>query len=283
MCRFALYLGNPIRMSALVTEPEFSILHQSYDSHERKEPLNGDGFGVAWYVDGESTPAILREVRPAWNSMNLRNIAEVTHTRCLMAHVRAASPGLPVTQLNCHPFKWNQLTLMHNGTVGGFHRFRQHLVSELKEFSYLGVDGSTDSEYVFALVKEAWRENEVQPDPLVRLEHALRVGIERIENLRIRSGIDEPSLLNLALCDGEHAVVSRYVSPGTSGSNSLYVRAGQQFACINDACLMQDDAADRHAIIVASEPLTSESGWQPVPENHLVRLTRGVGFDFVAM
>ena len=33
-------------------------------------------------------------------------VARVTKSRCVFAHVRAASPGLPVTELNCHPFAY---------------------------------------------------------------------------------------------------------------------------------------------------------------------------------
>ncbi len=283
MCRFAVYVGPPIHIRTLVTDPEYSILHQSYHSHEREEPLNGDGFGVAWYVDDEPAPAVLREVHPAWNSLNLRTIAAATRTRCLMAHVRAATPGLPVAQLNCHPFAWQELTFMHNGTVGGFQQIRHRLVSELTESYYLGIDGSTDSEHVFALIREAWAEGDAAADPLDRLEAALRAGIKRIEALRIDAGVDEPSLLNLALCDGDRAVVSRYASAGAPASNSLYVHAGQRFACLDGACVMEGDAADRDAVIVASEPLTSDGGWESVPLNHLVRVARGEGFATVAL
>src|SRR6185436_9788616 len=37
MCRFTLYLGPAIRMSALVTEPRNSLIHQSFESQEREE------------------------------------------------------------------------------------------------------------------------------------------------------------------------------------------------------------------------------------------------------
>lgn len=36
MCRFVLYLGSEITVSSLVTEPPYSIIHQSYHSHERE-------------------------------------------------------------------------------------------------------------------------------------------------------------------------------------------------------------------------------------------------------
>ncbi|MFQ5353611.1 MAG: class II glutamine amidotransferase, partial [Thermodesulfobacteriota bacterium] len=61
MCRFVLYLGEDVALNSLITEPENSIIHQSFHSHERAEPLNGDGFGVAWYAPevGEE-PAVFK-------------------------------------------------------------------------------------------------------------------------------------------------------------------------------------------------------------------------------
>ena len=54
MCRLAVYLGEKLLISSLVTEPVHSILHQSFHIHEREEPLNGDGFGIAWYPTARS-------------------------------------------------------------------------------------------------------------------------------------------------------------------------------------------------------------------------------------
>jgi len=198
MCRFALYLGEEITVASLVTEPAYSILHQSFHSHERVEPLNGDGFGIAWYPDDTEELGVFKEVSPAWNSRNLRSLARVTRSRCLLAHIRAATPGLPVTQLNCHPFSWQRLSFMHNGTVGGFLRLKHRLVKGLEEQTFLDIEGSTDSEHVFAVVKEAWVAAEEMP-PLERLATALRRGVERVETLRRDLGVTEPSLLNLVL------------------------------------------------------------------------------------
>ena len=61
MCRFVLYMGRPLRLELLTTLPSHSIIHQSYHAVERKEPLNGDGFGVAWYAPKHSAdPAAFR-------------------------------------------------------------------------------------------------------------------------------------------------------------------------------------------------------------------------------
>jgi hypothetical protein len=72
MCRFAIYLGPSLTLDSLLTQPVHSIVHQSFHSHERREPLNGDGFGVAWYDElwscGEADPleATLRSIEAAF-------------------------------------------------------------------------------------------------------------------------------------------------------------------------------------------------------------------------
>ena len=50
MCRFAIYLGEPVILTDFIIKPSHSIIYQSFDSLERGNgsPLNGDGFGLAW-------------------------------------------------------------------------------------------------------------------------------------------------------------------------------------------------------------------------------------------
>lgn len=269
MCRFALYLGDEILLSALVTQPSNSIIHQSAHSHLGEEPLNGDGFGVAWFPAGGTEPAVLKEVHPAWNSMNLHSLARVTRTHCVLAHVRAASPGLPVTQLNCHPFAWRSLCLMHNGGLGGFLTMKRRLQQELSEDSYRQLLGSTDSEHLFALIKDAYRGSD-EKDPMKRLKSAMLAAFRRTEELRQELGILEGSYLNVALCDGRRAVVSRYASEGAGRARSLFYHQGGDYVCDGDFCRMVVADGDPGAVLVCSEPLSQDPGWDQVPENHLV-------------
>ncbi|WP_181198485.1 class II glutamine amidotransferase [Enhygromyxa salina] len=269
MCRFAMYLGPPIKLSALVTEPSNSIIHQSYDAQEREEPLNGDGFGVAWYVpELRDEPAVFKSISPAWNNANLLNLAPVTRSHCLLAHVRAASPGLAVAQVNCHPFVRERFAFMHNGSVGGFARLRRRLRERLSDLAYDAIAGSTDSEHVLALLSDRWLEA-LEPDPLERAALALRETIELLEHLRAELDIEEPSYLNLAITDGAAAMVCRYVSPGPDPAHSLYYARG---ALVVEDGKSRIDApkSDGPAVVVASEPLGDRSRWEAVPRNHLV-------------
>lgn len=271
MCRFAMYLGPPIRLSKLVTEPANSIIHQSYDAKERAEPLNGDGFGVAWYVPQlRADPAVFKSISPAWNDANLHNLAPVTRSHCLLAHVRAASPGLPVTQINCHPFVRERFAFMHNGAVGGFARLRRKLREGLSNQSYDAIVGSTDSEHVLALLSDRWAMlDEREPDPLKRAVVALRETIERLEQLRLDHGVAQPSYLNLAVTDGQVAIASRYVSPGAGAAHSLYYARGALEVAHGQGRVV-DPGHDDPAVVVASEPLGERARWEPVPPNHML-------------
>ncbi len=271
MCRFVLYLGPEISLSSLVTEPANSIIHQSIRSRESQEPLNGDGFGLGWYVqDMTERPAIFKDITPAWNNLNLLNLARVTRSSCVLAHVRAATPGLPVIQLNCHPFAWRRFVFMHNGRVAGFKRLKRALINRLSDEAFGMISGSTDTEHVFALFVDHVRRAGDGLDPADLMTSALAATIEEVEDLTREEGVEEPSLLNLAVTDGKAAVVSRYISTEPERANSLYVQSGRRFECVDGQCRMLDPGEAHEAVVIASEPLSEGEGWTRVPPNHLV-------------
>lgn len=270
MCRFVLYRGTEITLSSLVTQPANSLIHQSYQSREREEPLNGDGFGVAWYVPAMTDePALFRSLRPAWNNENLRHLARVTRSPCILAHVRAATPGMPVTLGNCHPFSWGPLAFMHNGHVGGFRRIRRRLLGRLSDGTFEIIGGSTDSEHVFALFVERYQDMDVE-DPTERLAAALAATIEEVEDMRRDTELEEDSELNLAISDGRCAVVSRYRSDVSKRAPSLYYHTGTRYEYSGNACGMVDSDGGRGAVIVSSERLSEDPGWDRVPSGHMV-------------
>ena len=271
MCRFAFYLGEKITVSRLVTEPTNSIIHQSFDNQERVEPLNGDGFGLAWYVPHlQAEPAVFRSITPAWSNANLHHLAAVIESRCIMAHIRAASPGLPVTELNCHPFVWENFAFMHNGFVGGYAVLRRRVLRQLSDEAYAVVSGTTDSEWLFAMFIDRYRRNFDQ-DPLNRMATALNDTIWDVEYLRVEARVTTPSQLNLAVSDGRRGVVTRFHGGDPEQANSLYVNAGKVYQCEQGQCRMVDPRESDHgAVIVASEQLSDDAGWRRVRGNHMV-------------
>jgi glutamine amidotransferase len=273
MCRFALYLGTEIRVSALVTEPANSIIHQSFDSHERSEPLNGDGFGIAWYSDRSAeAPALFRSTTPAWSNNNLREIARITLTECLLAHIRAASPGLPVAEINCHPFKHGQLTFMHNGDLGGFQLMRRKLLDGLSDEAFGSIKGTTDSEHIFAVFLDRLEATPDAGSRTERLAQAMEATIQHVESLRGEVAPDRPALLNLVVCDGRNAVVARYTS-GHLPANSLYFSKGRMYLCEKGLCHMEAEGPEHSAVLVVSEPLDEADHWIRVSPGDMLLVT----------
>ncbi len=265
MCRLAAYMGPEIFISSLVTEPKHSLIHQSYHAKERVEPLNGDGFGIGWYASQFcDTPAMFKEVSPAWSNQNLRDVARVTKSSCIFAHVRAATIGGHLSRTNCHPFTWKNYIFMHNGTVFGFEKIRRSLRRQLSDETYEMVKGSTDSEHIFGLFAD--RVADFNEPTLDNMAESLIGAIGDIEKLKGDAGIDIPSTLNLVISDGSRMVATRYVTSGDD-SNSLYFASAGQYSCIDGVCHM-DEGED--AFLVVSEPLDGSQTWQRVENNHMI-------------
>ncbi len=272
MCRFTLYLGPSIALSSLITEPTHSLIRQSFESTEREEPLNGDGFGVAWYVPGMSPdPAAFRSISPAWSNRNLLELSRVIKTHCVLAHVRAATPGLPVTETNCHPFTHGPFAFMHNGDVGGFATMRRRIVADLSDNSFDAMLGTTDSEHLFAMFLDEHSAVAAGPSTSESLTVALERTLQRIAALTREYKIDHISYLNLAVSDGRHAVACRCSTDPRQRADTLYVHSGRRYVCEGGVCRMIEptDGGGR-TVIISSEPLSEDAGWAEVPFNHLV-------------
>lgn len=274
MCRFLTYTGAPLLLADLLYRPVNSLIMQSYQARERAEPLNGDGFGVGWYVpDVDPTPCVQRSVSPAWSNNNLQNLAAKTRATSLFAHVRAASPGMAVTEANVHPFAYDRFMWMHNGVVAGFHKIKRPLRESLKDEFYDMIQGTTDSEHAFALFLNNLRVpfGEVDGEEMRR---ALVETIARLNDWTHNAGTTEHSFYNFAVTDGNLTVVSRYSSGEGVAGASLHYSRGRRFECLpSGVCDMHSvtEDAQARAVIVASERLTDDpTDWIDVPDNHTV-------------
>ena len=200
---------------ALLTEPEHSLIHQSFHALERDEPLNGDGFGVAWYAEGHEDPALFRSVTPAWSNQNLRELARVTASHCVLAHVRAATQGLQVGEPNCHPFRRDRLAFMHNGDIGGFAAIRRPLLAKLSDRAFESIRGTTDSEHFFALLCDRL-DLAAGPVSSGGMAEALRSSIATVLELAARHAPGEHMYLNAVITDGQAAVACRFTTDARS-------------------------------------------------------------------
>ncbi|MCA9550327.1 MAG: class II glutamine amidotransferase [Myxococcales bacterium] len=272
MCRFTVYLGPPLRLSTLLLDPSHSLIRQSYEAAERAEPLNGDGFGVGWYApEFTQEPAVFRSVSPAWSNRNLKSLAKVVASPCILAHVRAATPGMVVSQTNCHPFQWQRILFMHNGHVGDFGKIRRRLLASLSDEAFNLIQGSTDTEHLFAvLVDELMQDH----DPQDALPRCLHRAVRRVLGLVRTYGDGTPSNLNLAVADGDRAVVCRYTDAPDRPPETLYYLGHELYAPAAGATARRRQRETSPAFIVASERLTENHDWKAVPRNHMIALDR---------
>ncbi len=248
MCRHAAYIGPPLPLSDFLLRPPHSLVEQAFRPREMvSATINADGFGVGWYQDDNSA-GVYTNPMPIWSDTNLDHLGKALRSRLWLANVRSATRGLPVNQANTHPFLADGMLFSHNGFVNDFTASLRGVVREALDPTYeSAVRGSTDSEYLFALLRQEMLE---RPAP-----QAIRAVIARLDGWLG----DNHALLNFLLCDGERIFATRHALRHVSPS--LYV--GYDKALFGDGWL------------VASEPLSGSAAWRPVPDHHLVIIEGG--------
>lgn len=272
MCRFVGYIGQRLLLADLISRTENSLIRQSYGAKERREPLNGDGFGVGWYAPEISNePCVFTSITPAWSNRNLLNLAEHIESGCFFAHIRAASPGMLVSEVNCHPFRHGRFLWMHNGTIEGFHSIKRRLRRSLSDEIYQSIEGTTDSEHAFAVFLNVLDEK-AEKTSTADLANGLVKTIWQLEEWLREVGITKPSIYNFAVTDGENIATVRYVSDPLIEPISLYFSKRGKYQCCGGKTEIIDCCPDEESgIIVASERLTDQSGdWTRVAPNHVV-------------
>jgi predicted glutamine amidotransferase len=257
MCRWLGYFGSPIRMEELVYSATHSLIEQSRAARFTTHLTNADGFGLGWYGTSE-LPGTYRSVAPAWSDRNLQELCAQIQSPLFLAHVRA-STGTPVQQTNSHPFRHGRWLFVHNGFVAEYAALRRDLLLAVDPRFFGGIEGTTDSELLFALALTFGLDDE----PLPALERMAGF----VEATGARHGVAEPLQMTLGVSDGERLYAIRYAS-GRMEANSLYVS--------NDArdvrLLYPENERLRHlsdeARAVVSEPLSDLPGlWREVPRS----------------
>lgn len=273
MCRFLCYRGPEILLADLLYRPTNSLIRQSFSARERSVPLNADGFGVGWYSKEVATPGVFTSVRPAWSNHNLRSLSEHMKSRCFFAHVRAASPGMRVSEANCHPFQFGRYLWMHNGTIADFPRIKRKLRAFLPDTIYNSIEGTTDSEHAFGVFLHLLGDTE-RICTTEEISHALLRTIARLESWSAEADRAASSYHNFAVTDGQSVATVRYVSNPTAEPASLYYSAGGKFECRDGICEFRPCAPHESTIIVASERLNDNAAdWVRVAPNHILTVS----------
>jgi glutamine amidotransferase len=155
----------------------------------------------------------------------------------MLAAARSATVGMPVTETAAAPFVEGRWLFSHNGVIRGWPHSVSAPAAALPVTDLLTLDAPTDAALLWALVR-----------------HRLRAGAEpgdALAGVVTEVAASAPgSRLNLLLTDGTSIWA-------TSWGHALSLRT------------------DERSALLASEPLDADTGWRPVPDQHLVAVEPG--------
>lgn len=254
MCRLLAYLGSPVSLEKLLYTPEHSLIVQSYQPREMLSGVvNADGFGMGWYhLQKDTEPFIYKNTLPIWNDQNLPSLSRYVESGQILAYVRSATPGQALDFSNSQPFQYQRLLFTHNGRIDKFRKtLYRPIRNQLSDEIYQSIQGSTDSEHIFALLLHHWQTN-----PGKSIEQALHMTL-----LQLREWAQEYQTYvsaNVVISDGDRLITSRFSTK--SPAPSLY--------------WLRDDPSFPGSVIIASEPLFT-GNWTDIQENSII----SVGVD----
>ena len=242
------YCGSTISLGDLVAAPEHSLVVQSYKPREMVSgTVNADGYGVAmWLDDGKPEPAVYRTVAPIWADPNQAWMNERLRVRAAIAAVRSATPGIGYEVTNVQPFSFGRVAFLHNGFITQVrHGVERAVRDALGTTAYESIQGSSDSEHIFALVIDGLAQG---------LVPALRGALRKLS--AICKEHDRGAVAALLLGDGEDLVACSWAQ-------------GQEPASLYAARFKGGWA-------FASEPL-DRGDWQPVLPGRIAIARPGAG------
>jgi len=137
---------------------------ESFVAFAQLSRIHADGWGLA-AADGAELRLECSTSNAAADPV-FRDVATNVLGRAGVAHLRWASPGLPVELSNAHPFLHERYAFAHNGGIYPFERLDEILPEEW----HARLRGSTDSErYFLAVLAEMARSGDDVPTALLRV------------------------------------------------------------------------------------------------------------------
>jgi predicted glutamine amidotransferase len=220
-------------------------------SHEHR-----DGWGMALHPGTRGADwAFHKSTRTASDDPEFKKLAHQTQGRVLIAHVRQKTVG-PVKPENTHPFQRGRWVFAHNGTIVDVESLR----ARVSERRLAEMDGDTDSELFFAYLLTRLDAAGLTDEPVDAATD--RVVREAVEEATARADF---GTLDALLSDGVTLYAMRFGRP-LYFLQRVPAEQNQDFGAV--------PIAQRHCLVVASEPLTDEA-WTLLEPGTLLRLEAG--------
>jgi predicted glutamine amidotransferase len=227
------------------------------DSLQAQSHRNVDGAGLGFFGPA-GEPVLDKQPEPAFSDPEFIREAKQVESSSFVAHVRWATAG-GRTVRNTHPFVMDGRVMAHNGGLGEL----AQLDTELGSYARL-VLGDTDSERYFALIT---KETDAHGgDVGAGITAAASWIAERLPVSALNAIVARPGELWALRYPGQHAlhILERPADPGP-GEPGLHVRSATSSVHVPEL--------DRTAsVVIASEQLDGESGWQMLAPGELVHV-----------
>lgn len=284
MCRVAAHLGNAQSLDDLLFTAENSLVSQSV-SPQLMSLLNIGGFGVVAWDEQSEDPDLPFSYRlpgvPVFDR-NLKALAVKLRVTAAVAHVRGVvyDPEERVGPHNLHPFRFPgaRIALAQNGDLHDFASMRFDLLPHLHPAIPAQIEGTTDTEWVYALVLSQLEDPFGPADP-DELAGATVRALEILRDVRSRRGIRTQSPVNLVLTDGACLVATRFCFDyGWYPQDESFFAGEREF---DFTTLWFRRGADGGSVQVASEPLDGDRrAWAEAEEySMLVARKSAAGVD----
>ena len=293
MCRLLGYLGNDLQLSSLITDSDSSLTRQATDSSVQNfMNVAGTGF-VAWETGSlmEDEPYSYKSIELPMYDRTLIGLTKKIKANCVVGHIRATVYGelSLVNTTNVHPFKFHgvKTALAHNGGLAHFPKMKFALANKCKPELANKVEGTTDSEWIYALFL-SMLEDPYADHSSGEIAEAAYKTVHEIKLLRDQFDINTHSVINLIISNGKFIVAVCFtydfgcydgIPTGAvlfPAMHSLWYTAGDNFGNYDDQWTMSESAESAaSSIILASEPLTrNDSSWIEVQKYSMVVIDR---------
>ena len=236
---------------------------ESFVAFAQLSRIHADGWGLA-YAAGAALD-IERSTTNASADPAFTKVATAVSGQAGVAHLRWASPGLPVELCNAHPFRSGEYAFAHNGGVYPFERIGDLLDDEWRA----RLTGSTDSEHYFlALMAEMAESGTDLPTALPRV---LRRITEQYTPSSLNAMILGPDALYVVNC--HDASIRPVLPPLEEQSVDEIVESTEEEAPYYDLRYRRDG----DAVVVASSGFAQPEGggWRRIENNTLLVVDRG--------
>jgi dimethylhistidine N-methyltransferase/ergothioneine biosynthesis protein EgtC len=255
MCRHLAYVGPPVALARLLTDPPRGLYEQSWQPRlQRHGTVNADGFGFGWYPvdepregdEGFPLPARYRRAVPVWADANAAELFRTVRSGAVLAAVRSATAGTTQDESAAAPFRDGRWLFSHNGAVADWAR----LPGSLDPAELLALEAHSDSALLWAMTVRRLRQGESPGGALAAV-------------VREVAAARPAARLNFLLTDG------RTVAATAWGDTLWYRVAGHRDSPDGLDGL---DTEDR-SVVVASEPDETPGDWCEVPDRSLLLAT----------